>query len=304
VDGNGKPQLLTNSSYDNGKVIFGRNSLSIYGVGYKAPAPTFTDTANHWAKDNIDFVASRDLISGTSAAAFSPDTAITRATFLMALGKLSGANVSGYTTSNFTDVANTSPAMPYIEWAAANQIVTGIGNNQFGPELPISREQMALMMVNYAKTTGHTLPATRQAAYFADAAKISAWAKDAAAAVQRAGIINGKPGNLFDPQGSATRAEASTILRLFVELVIDEGTARGWVQNDAGQWQYINTNGKAVTGWLNTEGNKYWFDDKGVMAAGKWVQISGKWYFFYSDGKLAVNTTIDGYTVGEDGARK
>ena len=40
------------------------------------------------------------------------------------------------------------------------------------------------------------------------------------------------------------------------------------------------------------------------MASGKWAQISGKWYYFYSDGKLDMNTTIDGYTVGEDGARK
>jgi len=53
-----------------------------------------------------------------------------------------------------------------------------------------------------------------------------------------------------------------------------------------------------------TAGNRYWFYDKAVMASGKWAQISGKWYYFYSDGKLDMNTTIDGYTVGEDGARK
>lgn len=304
VDNNGKPTLLTNSSYDNGRLIFKRGSLSVYGVGYKAPAPAFTDTANHWAKDNIDFVASRDLITGTSATAFSPDTAITRADFLMALGKLSGADVSGYTTSSFTDVPNTNPAMPYIEWAVQKKIVQGIGNNKFGPDNKITREDMAVMMVNYAKATGYTLPVSKQYAAFADDAKISSYAKDAVKAIQQTGVINGKTGNLFDPKGNATRAEASTILRRFVELVIDEGTARGWVQNDAGQWQYINTNGKAVTGWLNTEANKYWFDDKGIMAAGKWVQVSGKWYYFYSDGKLAVNTTIDGYTVGADGARK
>jgi glucan-binding repeat-containing protein len=101
-----------------------------------------------------------------------------------------------------------------------------------------------------------------------------------------------------------TRGEAATILRRFVELVIDEGTARGWVQNDSGQWQYIGENGRAVTGWLTLDGEKYWFDSNGVMASGKWVQISGKWYYFQADGTLAVNTTIDGYAVGADGARK
>jgi glucan-binding YG repeat protein len=40
------------------------------------------------------------------------------------------------------------------------------------------------------------------------------------------------------------------------------------------------------------------------MASGKWAQIGGKWYYFYPDGKLAVNTTIDGYTIGADGARR
>jgi len=289
VDGSGNPTLLINSSYDNGRVIFGRSSLSIYGIGYKAPAPMFTDTANHWAKDNIDFVASRDLISGTSATTFSPDTAITCADFLMALCRLSGADVSGYTTSSFTDVANTNPAMPYIEWAVQNKIVQGIGNNKFGPDRLIIRQDMAVIMVNYAKATGYALPVSRQAVTFADDAKISAYAKDAVKAIQQTGVMSSKQNNLFDPQGNTTRAEASTILRRFVELVIDEGTARGWVQNDSGQWQYINTNGKAVTGLLDTEGNKYWFDDNGVMAAGKWIQISGKWYYFGTDGKLAAS---------------
>ena len=289
VDSSGKPQLLTNSSYDNGKVIFGRSSLSIYAIGYKAPTPNFTDTANHWAKDNIDFVVSRDLISGTSATTFSPDAAITRADFLMALGKLSDANVSGYTTSSFTDVANTNPTMPYIEWAVQNKIVQDIGNNQFGPDRPISRQDIAVMMINYTKATGYTLPVSRQAVTFADDGSISAYAKDAVKAIQQAGIMSGKNNNLFDPQSNATRAEAATILRRFVELVIDEGTARGWVQNDAGQWQYFNTSGNAVTGLLNMEGNKYWFDDNGVMTAGKWIQISGKWYYFGTDGKLAAS---------------
>lgn len=188
--------------------------------------------------------------------------------------------------------------MPYIEWAVKNKVVQGVGDNKFGPDSKITREQMAVMMVNYGSATGYTLPVSRQAVTFADDAKISSWAKDAVRAIQQTGVIVGKNNNLFDPQGSATRAEASTILRRFVELVIDEGTARSWVQNDAGQWQYINVSGKAVTGWLTTRlGSKYWFDDKGIMAA-------GKWYYFYADGKLATNTTIDGYSVGEDGARK
>lgn len=56
--------------------------------------------------------------------------------------------------------------------------------------------------------------------------------------------------------------------------------------------------------WLDFEdGDKYFFDKNSVMTSGKWLRIDGKNYYFYPDGKFAVNTTIDGYKVGEDSAR-
>lgn len=307
VDKKGKPLLLTNSSYENGRVIFSRNSLSTYGVGYMASAPAFTDTAKHWAKDNIAFVASHDLISGKTASTFAPDTAILRADFIMALGRLSGADMSIYKTSSFTDVKDSNTAMPYIEWAVKSKIVQGIGSGKFGPNDLITREQMAVMMQNYVKANGYKLPTSIAAVTFSDTAKISAYAKDAVIAIQQAGIMQGKGGNTFDPQGYATRGEAATILRKFIELVIDEGTARGWVQNDAGQWQYIDEiSVKPVTGWLNVENGKYhyYFDNNGIMVSGKWLEIDGKWYYFYTDGSLAKNTEIDEYEVDENGVRK
>ena len=234
VDKNGKPTLLANSLYDNGRLVFERGSLSTYGVGYKI-TPVFTDTENHWAKDDIDFIVSRGIIDGTTATTFAPDKAITRADFLMALGKLSGADVSGYTASSFIDVTDTDPAMPYIEWALKQGIVQGFGDNKFGPALTITRQDMAVMMWNYAKVTGYTLPVSRTVVTFADAARISAYAKDAVTAMEQAGIIVGKPGNLFDPHGTATRAEASTILHRFVELVVDEAVAMGRHENNSGQ---------------------------------------------------------------------
>ncbi len=304
VDKNGKPKFLNDSGYDNGKVIFERSSLSTYGIGYIPLAPSFADTANHWAKNSIDFVASRDLISGTSEATFAPNTPITRADFLMALGKLSGADMSGYKSSSFTDVKSSDPAMAHIEWAMDNKIVFGYGNGKFGPNDPITREQIAVMVVNYARTTQYTLPVLLQRILFVDYEKISPWARDAVRVIQTAAIMIGKGNDIFDPQGSATRAEASIILQSFVYHVIDEGTVRGWVQDDNGQWQYIDTNGNAVSGWLTVENVKYYFTSDGIMVSGKWLQIDGKWFYFYSDGKMAVNTTLDGYLIGADGARK
>lgn len=226
VDKNGKQTLLTNSGYDNKRLIFSCNKMAAYGVGYKTPPPVFTDTAKHWAKDDIDFAAGRGLISGTSATTFSPNMDITRQDFLMALGKLSGADISGYKESSFSDVSGANPAMPYIQWAVKNGIVQGTGGGRFGPDSVINREQMAVMMVNYAEYAGYKLPVSLQAVTFADDAKISSWAKEAVKAIQQSGVIIGKNNNRFDPAGNATRGEASTILRRFVELVIGEGMVR------------------------------------------------------------------------------
>ena len=123
-------------------------------------------------------------------------------------------------------------------------------------------------------------------------------------AMQQAGIRAGKANNLFAPKGTATRAEVATVLRRFVEIVIDPQAANGWQQNDSGQWNYYR-NGESVKGWLSEDQKWYWLDKvTGMMFAGGWKQIDGKWYYFYADGVMAVNTTIDGYTIGSDGARK
>ena len=119
--------------------------------------------------------------------------------------------------------------------------------------------------------------------------------------MQQAGILAGKSGNRFDPQGIATRAEIATILRRFVEIAIDPQAAQGWVQNHSGSWQY-RKDGKAVTGWLQDGEKWYWLDENGWMFYGGWKSIDGKWYYFYADGSMAVNTQIDDRNIGTDGA--
>ena len=305
VDDVGKVEWITKSSYDASlkAVVFETGHFSVYGVGYKNPAPAFTDIHNHWAADNILFAASRGLLSGTSDTTFSPNTGMTRGMFVTALGRLAGINPDSYKTGKFTDVKADAYYAPYVNWAAQNGIVEGVTATTFAPDTNINREQMAVIMANYAKKLGYDLPKTLQAVTFADNAQISSWAKNAVRAMQQAGILAGKNGNKFDPKGTATRAEVATVLRRFVEIVIDPQTANGWQQNDSGQWSYYR-NGKPVKGWLSDDQKWYWLDKAtGMMFAGGWKQIDGKWYYFYTDGTMAVNTTIDGYTIGSDGAR-
>ena len=303
---NGKVQWITKSSYDADQkaVIFEAEHFSIYGIGYKNPVPAFTDIQNHWAADNILFVASRGLLSGTSDTTFSPNTGMTRGMFVTALGRLAGINPDSYKTGKFTDVKADAYYAPYVNWAAQTGIVEGVTATTFVPDTNINREQMAVIMANYAKKLGYTVPKTLEAVTFVDNASISSWAKEAVKSMQQAGILAGKTNNRFDPAGTATRAEVATVLRRFVEIVIDPQAANGWQQNDSGQWSYYR-NGEPVKGWLSDDQKWYWLDKTtGMMFAGGWKQIDGKWYYFYADGSMAVNTTVDGKTVGADGARK
>ena len=304
ADGKGA-EWLYQSSYDknSGNVIGDLGHFSVYGVGYKT-APAFTDTVNHWAKADIDFVVSRGLFSGTSETTFSPDSTITRGMFVTALGRLAGIDPAGYpSSSRFTDVPATAYYAPFVEWAASKGIVSGTGEGSFSPDAAITREQMALIMRQYADKLGYTLPVAREAVTFTDENQITGNMKDAVRAIQQAGIMSGKGNNRFGPKDAATRAEAAVVLRRFVEVVIDRDTAGGWGQNDAGRWLYY-LDGKPVTGWKQIESKWYCFDAAGLMEYGGWKQIGGKWYYFYPDGSMAADTKIDGYEIGRDGARK
>ena len=295
VDDAGKVEWITKSSYDASQkaVVFETGHFSIYGIGYKNPAPAFTDITGHWAADNILFAASRGLLSGTSDTTFSPDTGMTRGMFVTALGRLAGINPDSYQTGKFTDVKADAYYAPYVNWAAQTGIVEGVTATTFAPDTNINREQMAVIMKNYAAKLGYDLPQTLKAVTFADNTQISSWAKDAVKSMQQAGILTGKNENKFDPKGTATRAEVATVLRQFVEIVIDPQAANGWQQNDSGQWNYYR-NGESVKGWLSEDQKWYWLDKvTGIMFAGDWKQIDGKWYYFYADGTMAVNTASD-----------
>ena len=73
----------------------------------------------------------------------------------------------------------------------------------------------------------------------------------------------------------------------------------GWLK-DGSSWYYLKSSGEMQTGWLKENGSWYYLDSSGAMKTG-WYQVSGKWYYSYSSGALAVNTTVDGYTVNHNG---
>lgn len=285
VDSKGKVSRVPGSAYDvnTQSLIFTTNHFSTYGISYTDPAVQLTDTASHWAKNSIDYVVGLGLLSGTSKTKFSPNADITRGMLVTALGRLEGIDVNSYNTNTFNDVKADSAYRPYIEWAYSKGIIKGIGNEQFAPGRAITREEVAVIFVNYANIFGYTLPAIREAAAYADDSSIGSSYKDAVKAMQQSGIMMGGTGNKFNPRSNATRAEISSMLHRFVKLTIDSATAQGWTLNDAGQVLYYKD---------------------GILAAGKWLEIDSKWYYFHSDGSLAKNTTIEGHEIDQYGVRK
>lgn len=343
VDENGKATRITGSAYDaNARVVLiPATHLSVYGIGYTAPSVKFTDVEKHWAQESIDYVVGRGLFSGVSDTAFSPDTAMSRGMLVTVLGRLAGADVSGYTQSSFTDVSVGSVFRPYIEWAYENGVVQGVGNQRFAPDRAITREEIAAIFARYANATGYKLPVIREATAYADASGIGSVYKTAVTAMQHAGIMMGGTDNQFNPKAGATRAEVGSMLHRYIKLTIDPSAAQGWALNDAGQWlcykdgkaltgtqtidgvkYFFSSDGalktgwvkdgdnwryyagnKAAVGWLSISDKRYYLTNDGLMVSGKWLQIDSRWYYFYANGSLAKDTEVDGYEVGPDGAR-
>ncbi len=198
------------------------DKVHLYGSGdktylFKNNAQMFTDISDHWAKPDIDYITARELFRGTGEGKFSPGASMTRGMAVTVLGRLWNINTNSFKGSRFDDVSEDSYYAPYVEWAARNGIVSGIGSNNFAPERAISREEMAVILANFAEFTEIGLDGvSKDAGVFADKNQISAWAKNDIIRIKNAGVINGKPGNLFDPKGLCTRAEVSTILRRLI----------------------------------------------------------------------------------------
>jgi hypothetical protein len=101
-------------------------------------------------------------------------------------------------------------------WAAENGVVSGVGGGLFDPDGEITREQLAVMMFNYAKFAGFGTDGAVSLDGFGDGADVSEWAAEALRWAVGTGLITGKPGRLLDPKGTATRAEVATILQRFI----------------------------------------------------------------------------------------
>lgn len=106
-----------------------------------------------------------------------------------------------------------------VNWAAANNIVTGYGDGTFGPDNNITREQMAAILYRYAQFKGYDVSAKGDLTAFTDGDNVSEWATDALAWCVGAKLINGRDNGTVDATGTATRAEIAQIFMNFCENI-------------------------------------------------------------------------------------
>ena len=182
----------------------------------------FTDVSHSWADDGIQYCVTHQLMSGIGNDLFGPKLTTTRAQIVQILYNLEGEpKVSGKTP--FTDLTN-DWYQDAVLWAYQTGVVAGTSSTTFEPDLPVTREQIAVILMEYMtrvlKLERTWTPA--DLSIFPDAGSVSDWAKDAMADAVGLGLISGASNGgqtLLEPQGSATREQVATILMEFCKNV-------------------------------------------------------------------------------------
>ena len=173
---------------------------------------------NDWFYDAVAYAYENSLMAGTSGTTFSPDLTTTRAMIVTILYRLEDTPiVSG--GSDFTDVEIGQWYSDAIAWAAANNIVGGYGNGLFGPDDPITREQLAAILYRYAQYKSYDTTASADLSRYTDLGQLSEWAQEAVAWANSEGIISGTSAVTLAPKDSATRAQAAAMMMRFCENI-------------------------------------------------------------------------------------
>lgn len=178
----------------------------------------FTDVrSTDWFYDAVNYVYSEGIMDGTSVYMFSPNNATSRGMLVTILWRLAGQPV--VTGTSFSDVSSSAYYYYAVLWASKYGIVDGLGNNMFGPDQAITREQFAVILYRYAQHCGYSTSASSTLVGYADSNKISSYALTAMRWACGAGLFEGDERANLNPQGQTTRAAAAKLLMTFQENV-------------------------------------------------------------------------------------
>ena len=168
-----------------------------------------------WFYNEVKYVYERDLMTGISPTAFSPNETATRGMAVTILWNLDGRPAAA--EKCFTDVAAGQYYTDAVMWAAANQIIDGYGDGKFGPHDSITREQLVVILYRYARHKAYDVTAAADLSLFSDCGMVSGYAVNAMAWAKAHGLITGVTATTLSPQEHATRAQIAAILMRFCE---------------------------------------------------------------------------------------
>ncbi|GBF74109.1 hypothetical protein PA598K_02440 [Paenibacillus sp. 598K] len=193
--------------------------LAVFVEAAPAPSPScpevsLSDLSGHWAAAQIIRATEQCIAGGYPDQTFRPDALVSRAEFAQLLVRALGLEGSGAELS-FADQEAIRPwARDAVALAVEAGIVNGFEDGTFRPDVRMTRTEMTVMLVRALR-----LPTGSDATSFADDQEIPAWAKGAVATAAAEGLVQGRSGGRFEPQGSATRAEAVVALLRLTERI-------------------------------------------------------------------------------------
>lgn len=208
--------VYVRSKAADGKVVFFTTTFSKYTI--MEYSKTFADISAHWAKSEIELMASKFVVNGISSDKFAPEANVTRAQFAAMLVRALGLSTDTGHVAKFNDVKSTDWFAADVAAAHQAGLIQGFGDNTFKPNAQITRDQMAVMVTRALKAAGKDISISKseqdsQLAKFTDGSKIQSWAKAEVAAAAKAGIINGVTSTSFAPAAKATRAQSAAMLK-------------------------------------------------------------------------------------------
>ena len=183
------------------------------------PGNTSIALSKAWYQEAMDYVNSNSLTKNIPADQFSYDRKLSRAMLSQMLYCLEGEPaVSG---GVFSDVPAGAWYADGVNWAAREKVVNGIDGNTYGPENPITRQDMAVILYRYAQNEGYDVAAKTDLSVFPDRDAVSAYAVEAMQWAVAEGLIKGTAASngstILSPKGNTSCAEMATILMRFVE---------------------------------------------------------------------------------------
>ena len=220
TDKSGKVVELTKVS--NGKYTF---TMPASQVTIKAsfqetasPVDSFVDVdENAWYYQAVKYAVEKGLMSGTGGTTFAPGLTLSRSMIAQMLYALEGK--PAVPNSSFTDVSSGAWYADAAAWAQSMGVITGYDNGAFGPDDPLTREQLTLILYNYARLKGYDISARGDLSAFTDGDSTSSWARESMTWAVGAGLLSGQGMGMLAPTGTATRAEVAQIMMNFCETI-------------------------------------------------------------------------------------